>query len=408
MSQDEGQTEGKQISSVVSFLKKNERPPRSNEEGGKANEKQPTTREKTQAEPRRGDEVTQEDKAKRTVFIGNVPFKGMRKWKLLKLLGVKESAVESVRFRSQPMEEAYVDRKKLGVILKKFTVSVYVCVGWIGSPEMHSAVQCSAVQCSGVMVCPVLSCPVLSCPVLPCPALSCPVLPCPALSCPVLFYPDAKDNQNAFITLKKEESLPDLLNKNGMVHEGYVLRINMMGEKTNFSRKKSVCIKNLDRKINESDLYKLLKDIDQIKSIRVLRDERTSISMGVSFVLFQNRSAVKKAIEMFHGHSVNGREIIVEKIEREDDARDGPKDVTRQGKQVKRTIWKSHREEQKVGHWNGRNLGRGNGRNIGRGNGRNTGHQTAHGAGRKKNTWGGGMHTAAKSDAKSDAKVMPK
>lgn len=32
---------------------------------------------------------------------------------------------------------------------------------------------------------------------------------------------------------------------------------------------------------------------------------RTSPPQGVSFVLFQNRSSVKKAIEMFHGHSVN-------------------------------------------------------------------------------------------------------
>ncbi|EUD64601.1 hypothetical protein C922_05016 [Plasmodium inui San Antonio 1] len=300
MSQDEGQKEGQQISSVVSFLKRNERPSRSNEEGAKANEKQPATRNNTQAKPRRGDEATQEDKAKRTVFIGNLPLKNMPKGKLLKLLDVKKSAVESVRFRCQPMEEAYAGRKKLGVILKKFT--------------------------------------------------------------------DAKDNQNAIITLKKEESLPGLLNKNGMVHEGYVLRINMLGEKANFNRKKSVCIKNLDRKLNESDLYNLLKDVDQIKGIRILRDERTSISTGVSFVLFQRRSSVKKAIEMFHGHSVNGRQIIVEKIQRADDARDAPKDVTRQSKQVKRTIRKSRREEQKIGHGKRHKMG----------------NQTAHRAGRKK------------------------
>ncbi|KJP86489.1 hypothetical protein AK88_03865 [Plasmodium fragile] len=285
VNQDEEQTEGQQISSIVSFLKRNERPPRSNEEGGKANEKQPTNRKKTKGKPRYCDEVSQEDKAKRTVFIGNLPLKDMHKVKLLRLLDLKKSAVESVRFRSQPMEEAYAGRKKLGVILKKFT--------------------------------------------------------------------DAKDNQNAIITLKKEESLPDLLSKNGMVYEGYVLRINMLGEKPNFNRKKSVCIKNLDRKLNESDLYNLLKDVDEIKGIRILRDERTSVSTGVSFVLFQNRSSVKKAINMFHGHSVNGRELVVEKIQRVDNARDAPKDVTKQSKKVKRTIRKNPREEQKMGHGKG-------------------------------------------------------
>ncbi|KNA00697.1 RNA binding protein [Plasmodium vivax North Korean] len=316
MSQDEGQTEGQQISSVVSFLKRNERPPRPNEEGAKANEKQPTTREKTQKKPPRGEEATQEDKAKRSVFIGNLPLKDMHKAKLLKLLDLKKSAVESVRFRSQPMEEAYAARKKLGVILKKFT--------------------------------------------------------------------DAKDNQNAIITLKKEESLPDLLKKNGLVHEGYVLRINMLGEKPTFNRKKSVCIKNLDRKLNESDLYRLLKDVDEIRGIRILRDERTSVSTGVSFVLFQNRSSVKKAIEMFHGHSVNGRELVVEKIQRADDPRDAPKDATKQSKQVKRTIGKKPREEQKKGHGKGQNISHGKGHKNSHGKGQKNGHQPANRARRKK------------------------
>ncbi|CAA9987092.1 large subunit rRNA processing RRM protein, putative [Plasmodium knowlesi strain H] len=289
MNSEEDQTEGNQISSIVSFLKRNEKPPRSNGEGGKANEKQATTKKKTKEKPRHKDRVSQEDKDKRTVFVGNLPLKDMHKGKLLKLLDLKNSAVESVRFRSQPMEEAYAGRKRLGVILKKFT--------------------------------------------------------------------DVKDNQNAMITLKKEESLPGLLKKNGMVYEGYVLRINMFGEKPNFNRKKSVCIKNLDRKINESDLYNLLKDVDQIKGIRILRDERTSVSTGVSFVLFENRSSVKKAIEMFHGHSVNGREIIVEKIQRAEDRHDASKDVTRQRKQVKRTIRKGPREEHKMDHGKGHKNG---------------------------------------------------
>ncbi|ANQ06955.1 Uncharacterized protein PCOAH_00015020 [Plasmodium coatneyi] len=289
MSQDKEQTEGQQISSVVSFLKRNEKPPRSSEKGAQSNKKQPTIKKKTKEKPRREDEASKEDKAKRTVFIGNLPLKDMHKKKLLKLLDLTKSAVESVRFRSQPMEEAYAGRKKLGVILKKFT--------------------------------------------------------------------DVKDNQNAIITLKKEESVPGLLNKNGMVHEGYVLRINMLGEKPNFNRKKSVCVKNLDRKLNESDLYNLLKGVDEIKGIRILRDERTSVSTGVSFVLFQNRSSVKKAIEMFHGHSINGREIVVEKIQRANDTRDAHKDMTRRSKQVKRTIRKGPREEQKIGHGKGHKIG---------------------------------------------------
>ncbi|SBT00054.1 large subunit rRNA processing RRM protein, putative [Plasmodium malariae] len=158
----------------------------------------------------------------------------MRPSKLLKILNVKKSTVEAVRFRSQPIDEKYVNKKKLGVILKKFT--------------------------------------------------------------------DAKDNMNALITLKNKEDVHMLLEKSVKC---YVIRITKLGDENFFNRKKSVCIKNLHKKLNERDLYEVMKEIDEIKGIRILRDEKTSCSTGVCFVLFKNRSSVKKAIEMFNGKEIN-------------------------------------------------------------------------------------------------------
>ncbi|KAI4841483.1 uncharacterized protein MKS88_000020 [Plasmodium brasilianum] len=231
----------KQISSVVDFLNKNKSlvlPKEDKEKSTKKIEGKESVR--TDLEKNKSlvkVNINNDERNKRTVFVGNLPLRNMRPSKLLKILNVKKSTVEAVRFRSQPIDEKYVNKKKLGVILKKFT--------------------------------------------------------------------DAKDNMNALITLKNKEDVHMLLEKSGTVYEGYVIRITKLGDENFFNRKKSVCIKNLHKKLNERDLYEVMKEIDEIKGIRILRDEKTSCSTGVCFVLFKNRSSVKKAIEMFNGKEIN-------------------------------------------------------------------------------------------------------
>ncbi|KYN99580.1 putative large subunit rRNA processing RRM protein [Plasmodium gaboni] len=140
------------------------------------------------------DEIVERNK--RTVFVGNVPIKDVSISKLLKILNIEKSIVETVRFRSLPLEEKYADKKRLGVLRKKFT--------------------------------------------------------------------DVKDNKNALVTLKDEKDVPLLLERNG---------------------------------------------------VRILRDTATSMSTGTAFILFENRSAVKKAIQQFNGYTINDRQIVVEKVQ---------------------------------------------------------------------------------------------
>ncbi|SBS81412.1 large subunit rRNA processing RRM protein, putative [Plasmodium ovale curtisi] len=183
------------------------------------------------------------ERKERTVFVGNVPIKNMNPTMLLKILNVQKSMVDAVWFRCIPLEEKYIHRKKLGVMLRKFTVSE-------GETE------------DGL--------------------------------CPHRIISNAKDNMNANITLKRKEDMKTLLDKNGTVYNGYVLRIRKHGEEDNFYRKKTVCIKNLDKSLNEKDLYFLFKEVDEIKGIRMLRDVRTYVSKD--------------------------RKIIVEKVEDEKEA----------------------------------------------------------------------------------------
>ncbi|CAD2086807.1 RNA-binding protein 34, putative [Plasmodium vinckei brucechwatti] len=261
--------EGEQINSIVDFLKKNE-PERVQKEDIKELKKQKEKpsmvirqhkidKKKGKKKEKKNNSTDIEEKNERTVFVGNIPLNNVSNLKLLRILGINKSLVESVRFRSLPLEEKYANNKRLGIILKKFT--------------------------------------------------------------------DVKDNKNAFIRLKRKEDVSLLLNKNGTVYNGYVLRINKFGDQSNFNRKKSVCIKNLDRSLTEKDLYELFKDVDEIKGVRILRDLENSQSRGVGFVLFANRDSVKKAINLFNGKEIKDRIITVEKVlqEKENDKNDKSK-----------------------------------------------------------------------------------
>ncbi|CAD2112250.1 hypothetical protein YYG_04924 [Plasmodium vinckei petteri] len=260
---------GEQINSIVDFLKKNE-PERVQKEDIKELKKQEekpsveirqhkNDKKKEKKKEKKNDNTDIEEKNERTVFVGNVPLNDVSNLKLLKILGINKSLVESVRFRSLPLEEKYANNKRLGIMLKKFT--------------------------------------------------------------------DVKDNKNAFIRMKRKEDVSLLLDKNGTVYNGYVLRINKFGDQSSFNRKKSVCIKNLDRSLTEKDLYELFKDVDEIKGVRILRDLENSQSRGVGFVLFANRDSVKKAINLFNGKEIKDRIITVEKVlqEKENDKNDKSK-----------------------------------------------------------------------------------
>ncbi|ETW27277.1 hypothetical protein PFFCH_05301, partial [Plasmodium falciparum FCH/4] len=118
-----------------------------------------------------------------------------------------------VRFRSLPLEEKYADKKRLGVMRKKFT--------------------------------------------------------------------DVKDNKNALVTLKEEKDVPLLLERNGTVYEGYVLRVNKFGDSKSFSRKKSICIKNLCKKLNEKDLYEIMKDSEAEEILNRIKNHKGVIGILV-------------------------------------------------------------------------------------------------------------------------------
>ncbi|SOV79789.1 large subunit rRNA processing RRM protein, putative [Plasmodium reichenowi] len=247
-----------QISAVINFLNNNEEvnvldtkkdeekvdSEISKKEKKRKKDKFPSKKEKKK-KAMNEEEIAERNK--RTIFVGNIPLKDVSISKLLKILNIEKSIVETVRFRSLPLEEKYADKKRLGVMRKKFT--------------------------------------------------------------------DVKDNKNALVTLKEEKDVPLLLERNGTMYEGYVLRVNKFGDSKSFSRKKSICIKNLCKKLNEKDLYEIMKDVDTIKGVRILRDTATSMSTGTAFILFESRSAVKKAIQQFNGYTINDRQIVVEKVQ---------------------------------------------------------------------------------------------
>ncbi|SBT32697.1 large subunit rRNA processing RRM protein, putative [Plasmodium ovale wallikeri] len=219
------------------------------------------------------------ERKERTVFVGNVPIKNMNPTMLLKILNVQKSMVDSV-IRSTPLYACGMRTYIIDVVYEH----IHLRPRSAGLVPVHT---------SGGRL-----------------------------------YTQKEAGRYAKEVYSKRR-------KNGR----WPLK---HGEEDNFYRKKTVCIKNLDKSLNEKDLYFLFKEVDEIKGnqnvqllpcvacsfyfpsytlsffslfpsgIRMLRDIRTYVS--------KNRASVRKAIDMFNGKTINDRKIIVEKVEDEKEA----------------------------------------------------------------------------------------
>ncbi|KAK2196328.1 bifunctional RNA recognition motif domain/RNA-binding domain superfamily/Nucleotide-binding alpha-beta plait domain superfamily [Babesia duncani] len=111
-------------------------------------------------------------------------------------------------------------------------------------------------------------------------------------------FTNARDNQNAYITLIDESHMDKILEKNTMEVNGHVLFVNDASPKafSKYSRKKTIFVGRLSSSTNENDLYSLFSNVGLVK----VRDPFTCVSKGFGFVSFDVRTAVPEAIERFN------------------------------------------------------------------------------------------------------------
>ena len=68
---------------------------------------------------------------------------------------------------------------------------------------------------------------------------------------------------------------------------------------------------NLPFKVREEDLQTLFQQAGTVESVNIIRDKISGQSRGFGFVEMASADDAQKAIEMFNGHSMESREIVV-------------------------------------------------------------------------------------------------
>jgi len=68
---------------------------------------------------------------------------------------------------------------------------------------------------------------------------------------------------------------------------------------------------NLPFKVREEDLQTLFQEAGAVESVNIIRDKISGQSRGFGFVEMATSDDAQKAIEMFNGHSMENREIVV-------------------------------------------------------------------------------------------------
>jgi cold-inducible RNA-binding protein len=70
-------------------------------------------------------------------------------------------------------------------------------------------------------------------------------------------------------------------------------------------------IGNLPFKAREEDLQSLFEQAGAVESVNIIRDKFSGQSRGFGFVEMTSAEEAEKAIQMFNGHSMESREIVV-------------------------------------------------------------------------------------------------
>jgi RNA recognition motif-containing protein len=70
-------------------------------------------------------------------------------------------------------------------------------------------------------------------------------------------------------------------------------------------------IGNLPFKVREEDLQALFQQAGTVESVSIIRDKFSGQSRGFGFIEMDSPESGQKAIEMFNGHSLENRQIIV-------------------------------------------------------------------------------------------------
>ncbi|EDO15810.1 hypothetical protein Kpol_1040p23 [Vanderwaltozyma polyspora DSM 70294] len=174
------------------------------------------------------------EKAKRTVFIGNVPntvitsrniYKQFKK--LFSLIDEKKFSIETIRFRSISFDEALP--RKVAFVQQK----------------LHKS----------------------------------------------------RNSINAYIVYKEKSSVNPICTKlNGTVFQKNHLRVDSVSNPAAHENKRSIFVGNMDFEQDEETLWSHFESCGEIEYVRIIRDSKTNLGKGFAYIQFKDLQSVNKAL----------------------------------------------------------------------------------------------------------------
>lgn len=73
----------------------------------------------------------------------------------------------------------------------------------------------------------------------------------------------------------------------------------------------NIYVGNLNYRVKETDLQKVMEDYGAVSSVKVIMDRETGRSKGFAFVEMEDSNAASKAITELNGSEYMGRTMVV-------------------------------------------------------------------------------------------------
>lgn len=76
---------------------------------------------------------------------------------------------------------------------------------------------------------------------------------------------------------------------------------------------RNLYVGNLSFNVNEDELRELFEGVGAVSTVKVIMDHHSGRSKGFGFVEMMEDQAADQAVEKLNGHSLKGREIVVDR-----------------------------------------------------------------------------------------------
>ena len=73
----------------------------------------------------------------------------------------------------------------------------------------------------------------------------------------------------------------------------------------------NIYVGNLNYKVRESDLQKVMEDYGAVTAVKFIKDRETGRSKGFAFAELPNENEARNAIEELNGAEYEGRQMVV-------------------------------------------------------------------------------------------------